>query len=176
MKIYTRKGDEGETGLAGGFRIGKDSARIAAIGEVDSLNAVIGLGRCEASGDLALELGLVQKWLFDLGAELALAQADRHEQVAPSHIEHLEMWIDRMEAELEPLREFILPGGCRLASTLHVARASCRAAERAVLLLHRSEPVRSDVRIFLNRLSDCLFVAARTANRLEGVQDTKWRE
>lgn len=178
MKIYTKTGDRGETGLVGNARIKKTSLRIQAIGDVDELNAAIGLARTQSEGlGLDEQLAWIQSALFDLGAELAslpgskIAYAILPEGAAVL----LEKSIDAQTAKLEPLKNFILPGGSKLAAHLHLARCVCRRSERSVLQLHESEPVRSDVLVFLNRLSDWLFVAARTANRQSGIEDVAWR-
>ncbi|MCB8933467.1 MAG: cob(I)yrinic acid a,c-diamide adenosyltransferase [Fimbriimonadaceae bacterium] len=174
MKIYTKGGDAGETGLLGGGRIPKSSARIDAIGSVDEANAALGLCRSSA-GDSSLraEIESIQEWLFDLGARLANPNPpDDRALVAPAA--SLESSIDRQEEELAPLRQFILPGGSPFASHLHLARTLIRRAERAVLNLARESEVHDDSLIFLNRLSDWAFVAARTANREANVEDIKW--
>lgn len=174
MKIYTKGGDAGETGLLGGGRIPKDSARIEAIGIVDEANAALGLCRTASTGSsLGAELESIQEWLFDLGARLANPEPpDDRALEAPAGI--LEESIDRQEAELPPLKQFILPGGSPLAAHLHMARTVVRRAERAVLAFGRESRVQSDSLIFLNRLSDWIFVAARTANRESNVEDIKW--
>jgi cob(I)alamin adenosyltransferase len=176
MKIYTRTGDSGTTGLVGGTRVEKRSLRIIAIGDVDELNASIGLARTQG-GPLDTELEAIQNWLFDLGGELASPHqhARQHRGIGPKQTRDLEESIDRQTAELEPLQHFILPGGCELAARLHLARGICRRAERSILELNEHEPVGDEAKAFVNRLSDWLFVAARTANRLAGVQDVKWR-
>lgn len=174
MKIYTKTGDGGDTGLVGGRRVGKHSQRIVAIGEVDELNACLGWAAVE--GFLEEELLRVQCWLFDIGAELAGAAEGRFISVSKPQIEYLESSIDAQSDQLPPLREFILPGGSESSARLHLARSVCRRAERAVLALNRIEPVREDVRVFLNRLSDWLFVCARTANSSAGVEERKWKE
>lgn len=178
MKIYTKTGDGGQTGLVGGSRVSKGSSRIQAIGDVDELNAAIGCARAEAT-DFCLDplLAWTQSALFDVGAELASAPGARisFATLASDACSRLEASIDEQSASLSPLRNFILPGGCKLASSLHFARCVCRRAERSVLLLNEKEEVRSDVLAFLNRLSDWLFVAARTANHLAGVDDVPWR-
>ncbi len=177
MKIYTKTGDAGETGLFGGARIAKHSLRIAAIGEVDELNACLGLAR-QHSGETELDesLGHIQAWLFDLGGELACPPGGKFDLhgIHSRQIDYLETSIDRMTVALPELRNFILPGGSPLAAHLHLARGVCRRAERAMLALDESEPLRSDVKVFVNRLSDWLFTAARTANRLADVQDIAW--
>jgi cob(I)alamin adenosyltransferase len=178
VKIYTKTGDAGTTGLIGGARIDKNSLRMAAIGDVDELNASLGLARSAINGDRSLpELESIQNWLFDLGAELAssVEHARQYRSIGPSQATTLEESIDRQTNELEPLTAFILPGGDELASRLHLARCICRRAERSILELNAHEPVGSDALAFINRLSDWLFVAARTANRLAGVQDVKWK-
>jgi len=176
VKIYTKTGDKGQTGLVGGGRVEKDSLRIQAIGEVDELNAAIGVARCYGSGGLAL--AKIQNWLFDLGAELATPEGTRFQNaaLADEHVKWLEQSIDKQTSELPALKNFILPAGTELAAALHYARCVCRRAERSALALQREEPVREVVLVFLNRLSDWLFVSARTANRLAGVQDVEWKK
>ncbi|MGV3618158.1 MAG: cob(I)yrinic acid a,c-diamide adenosyltransferase [Fimbriimonas sp.] len=179
MKIYTRTGDDGTTGLLGGDRIGKGSARIAAIGDIDELNAVIGLVRTHAVGsELDSELFRIQNWLFDLGSELACPPGGKFDisAIEDGHPGHLEASMDSMTAHLPPLKAFILPGGCPLAAHLHLARCVCRRAERTLLALHETEPVRESTRRFINRLSDWLFVAARTANAAASVVDIEWQK
>ncbi len=170
MKIYTRTGDAGTTGLLGGSRAAKTSLRIVAIGDVDELNATLGLA---GGGE---ELDRLQRWLFDVGAELAAPPGGRFDKpsVEARHVEWLEAAIDRHMAALPPLRAFVLPGGSPAAASLHLARAVCRRAERAILALHDEEPVRENVRVFVNRLSDYLFAAARAANAAAGVPDVEW--
>lgn len=175
MKIYTKTGDRGDTGLSGGARIGKEEPRMQAIGDVDELNATIGLARAAGAGGLDQGLERIQSWLFDVGAELGNAREEQHRRVSNLQSEELERSMDEQTELLEPLRSFILPGGCALASSLHFARTVCRRAERSVVRLDRTDGVRLDVKIFLNRLSDWLFVAARTANARAGVEDTKWK-
>ena len=185
MKIYTRTGDEGETGLFGGPRVPKDAARVEAYGAVDELNAVLGGAAAgldgEASSDLAEMLHEIQSTLFDLGGELATP--DARERAATGKLtpllaegasERLEGWIDALEQELEPLTQFILPGGAPVAAALHLARTVCRRAERRVVTLGASEEVSDEVLIYLNRLSDFLFVAARAVNRRSGVEEPRW--
>jgi cob(I)alamin adenosyltransferase len=178
MKVYTRGGDSGETSLFGGRRVSKDSPRVEAYGEVDELNAVVGLARCELgpSPDLAGQLEQIQSSLFDLGSELATPE--RKGRVAPhvadADAEQLERWIDALDLELEPLASFILPGGSRAAALLHLARTVCRRAERRVIALANLEPIGAAPVKYLNRLSDYLFTAARAANRRAGVAEPKW--
>lgn len=171
MKIYTKAGDAGETGLLGGDRVAKNSLRITAIGEVDELNAALGLA---GGGDDFVRL---QCWLFDLGAELAAPPGSKFDtpSLGPAHVSWLEAAIDRHMAALPPLKAFVLPGGSPAAAALHLARTVCRRAERAILTLHEVEPVRENARVFVNRLSDYLFAAARTANAAAGIPDVEWR-
>lgn len=169
MKIYTKTGDAGQTGLIGGTRVPKNHPRIAAIGDVDELNASLGfLG----NQPLVRE---IQGWLFELGAELASPGDDRFQTLSLKEIERLEASMDEQTAELEELKNFILPGGSPEAAHLHLARSICRRAERSVLDLHEREPVREAPRVFLNRLADWLFVSARTANRVAHVEDVSWK-
>jgi cob(I)alamin adenosyltransferase len=177
LRIYTRTGDGGDTGLLGGNRVPKTDVRIEAIGTVDELNATIGLCRTEnPPPQVSTILEWVQNGLFDVGAELASSRDSGFElkSVEPPDIQRLEASIDSMTATLEPLKNFILPGGTMLAARLHVARTVCRRAERRVLTLHASFPVSTNVLGFLNRLSDWLFVAARWSNSHAGVADLKW--
>ena len=177
MKIYTKTGDTGETGLFGGTRVSKASPRVAAYGDVDELNSVIGLARVHRIDDErdAL-LGAVQLDLFDLGAELA-ARPGRQSaapQIGEREIARLERAIDSAEEELAPLTTFILPGGSPGAAHLHLARTVCRRAERGVVGLAADDTLRPEVIRYLNRLSDLLFVLARLANARAGVADVPW--
>lgn len=179
MRIYTRTGDAGETGLIGGDRVPKQSARIEALGDVDELNACIGVSRLHAlDSKLAEPLAKIQNWLFELGAEVATPPASRfiNETIGSEHIEFLESSIDAQTGKLPELHNFVLPGGAPLAAHLHLARTVCRRAERSILKLAESSPVRRDVLKFINRLSDWLFVAARTANAASGVEDVCWNQ
>jgi cob(I)alamin adenosyltransferase len=176
LKIYTKTGDAGQTGLIGGLRVSKTDVRICAIGEVDELNASIGWIRVQlAFSDLSDVMNQVQGWLFEIGAELASPGEERFATLNETAVHALEGSIDRMVAGLPELKNFILPGGTELAARLHIARSVCRRAERTVLVLHNESPVRKVVRVFLNRLADWLFVAARTANSLENVKDVCWK-
>jgi cob(I)alamin adenosyltransferase len=173
MKIYTRTGDAGQTSLFGGARVGKDDARIEAYGTVDELNSFLGLARAVwPNGPIDEELAYVQNDLFDIGAQLAAPGSDRFPGADAKRIEALEQRIDSMERELEPLKNFILPGGSPAAAHLHVARTVCRRAERRVVALQDDAAGTSIV--YLNRLSDFLFVAARYANTKQGVADVLW--
>jgi len=177
MKIYTRGGDTGETSLFGGERVRKSAPRVSAYGEVDELNSVVGVARAEIShGDLRAKLETIQSSLFDLGGELATpdARAKAGPRVADADVAELERWIDALETELEPLRNFILPGGSRAASLLHLARTVCRRAERAVIALAECEEIEALSIRYLNRLSDLLFVMARVENRRAGVAEPQW--
>jgi cob(I)alamin adenosyltransferase len=181
MRIYTRTGDEGTTGLFGGGRVPKDDPRVDAYGEVDELNAVVGLAVAIAPlpriDDVLIP---IQRDLFSLGAILATPNLDKmHEQLAKARVDEariaeLEAAIDAGEAELEPLRAFILPGGTPKSAALHVARTVCRRAERRVVHLQQSISVPPLVTIYLNRLSDLLFVLARVANRRAGAAELTW--
>ena len=180
MKIYTKRGDRGETDLLGGGRVSKDCARVEAYGSVDELNAC--LGRCAAESahdDLCEIIRDIQSSLFDLGSYLASPDAGRREegstpQPEDSDVERLEAHIDALEGELEPLKCFILPGGIPAAATLHLARTICRRAERCEIALHKAEPLSAAALRYLNRLSDLLFVMARVENRRAGVADVEW--
>ena len=179
MKIYTRTGDRGDTGLFGGARVSKGSARVAAYGDVDELSAAIGLARVAVgAGDIDDALAGAQRGLFAVGAELS-AQPGKDvgvPLVGPEAVAHLESLMDRAEPELPPLRSFILAGGTEAAARLHLARCICRRAERAVVRLadDPDEDVRNEVVVYLNRLSDTLFVLARLANARAGPADVPW--
>jgi cob(I)alamin adenosyltransferase len=177
MRIYTKTGDGGETGLCGGVRVPKDHPRIKACGEVDELNAAIGVARSQGP-DAAIDAVLerVQRDLFSLGADLATEGpgGSGGPRIAAPHVARLEADIDLCDGRLPALRQFILPGGSPLAARLHLARAVCRRAERAVVTLSRSVGVSQDAVHYLNRLSDLLFVLARTANAKAGVADVVW--
>ena len=181
MKIYTKTGDAGETGLFGGPRVRKDDVRIEAYGTVDELNAALGLARCEAlAAAIDACLVRVQSELFSVGAELATPDPEAHGTalVGDTHIEALERAIDDLETHLPPLRQFILPGGSRASATLHLARAICRRAERRVVTLAHEPGANVSERIirYLNRLGDYLFVAARAAGRDAGGQELTWQK
>ncbi len=172
-KIYTRTGDKGRTGLVGGRRVSKDSARIWAVGTVDELNAAIGLARAfKPDRKTDAILAGIQNDLFDLGAELAGAPG----RIRQSHIEALEKLMDERNAKLGPLREFILPGGAPAGAQLHVARTICRRAERFCVRLRRQEKLGPMVIPYLNRLSDALFVLARWANQKAGRKEKFWEK
>lgn len=209
MKIYTRTGDSGTTGLFGGPRVAKDDHRIEAYGTVDELNASLGLVRSTLAADASMRaanapddsgnatdagsvsvadrlgrlddhLQTVQHELFSIGAELASPDPDEFQLrvIGQAHIDRLESWIDEAESDLTPLKQFILPGGTSLAAHLHLARAICRRAERRVITLADSveseAPIGQPVIVYLNRLSDYLFVASRWANWMLGQTDHPW--
>lgn len=179
MKIYTKTGDKGETGLFGGARVSKASDRVDGYGVVDELNSVIGIVRSHGSDarcDAVLKA--VQSELFNLGAELACVPGKEEKLGVPliseAEITPLEIMIDTLEADLPPLTSFVLPGGSVEASFLHLARTVCRRAERKIVGLSQHEPVRAEVVRYLNRLSDLLFVMARHANHRANVADVPW--
>jgi cob(I)alamin adenosyltransferase len=172
-KIATRTGDGGETGLGDGSRLSKDSARVRALGEIDELSCAIGLVLAEDVPQAMREaLAEVQQHLFDLGGEISIPG---HALLTPEKVAHLDRQLEAWNADLAPLKEFILPGGSRAAAAAHLARTVCRRAERGLVALGRSEPVTVSARQYLNRLSDLLFVAARTLNRHAGRADVQWR-
>lgn len=172
-KIATRTGDAGETGLGDGSRRSKDSLRIRALGELDELNSTLGLMLCEElPQDLRAVFDGVQQDLFDLGGEISIPG---HTLLAAERVQHLDEALEAWNARLPALKEFILPGGTRAAATAHLARTVCRRAERQLVALGGSEPVSLAARQYLNRLSDLLFVAARTLNRHAGRPDVQWR-
>ena len=180
MKIYTRTGDAGETALFGGTRVSKDDPRVAAYGDVDELNACLGAvgAQGELAGDLVGMLEHIQKDLFAIGARLAdpghkVAGRVTKAAVGEADILRLEGWIDGLEAELPPLRRFILPGGSRPGSLLHLARTMCRRAERSIVALG-ADGVDAHVLAYVNRLSDLLFVLARAVNHRAGHPEVEW--
>ena len=185
MKIYTKTGDRGETGLFGGHRVRKDDARVEAYGEVDELNSVLGVAAARLDGagqaDVSAELRRIQADLFTIGANLATPRPEDRgrpnahiPELDSGRVPALEQWIDRAEEELEPLRTFVLPGGTEAAAFLHLARTVCRRAERRAVTLAREAHIDETFLVYLNRLSDLLFVLARLANRRAGVQDVPW--
>lgn len=178
MKIYTRTGDKGQTGLWGGTRIRKDAVRIQAYGTVDECNAVIGLAcSCLQETTLSTMLAQVQNELFVVGSDLASdLKLENVPRVKPREVEQLEAWIDQLEAELPPLTQFILPGGHAVAAHLHLARTVCRRAERWVVSLSHESSINETVLLYLNRLSDFLFVAARYANHVSQTPDVPWQK
>ncbi len=178
MKIYTKTGDDGSTALADGTRVSKGAARVWAYGEADELNSVLGLLRAEGlPTDTDEHLARAQMCLFTIGTCLADPGGRYPLDLDAVRPDWVESWIDAMERQLPPLRNFILPGGSRPAALAHLARATCRRVERRVAAMaadNGAAPVRAVVP-FLNRLSDALFVLARFLNRLAGVEDVVWR-
>ena len=185
-RVYTRGGDGGETGLAGGQRVPKDAVRIEAYGTLDELNAFIGIARdtaeglvsaCPAMAEMDTILKRVQHELFNAGSILATLAPDIHPRqarVTDAEIAQLEAEIDRMNEGLPALRSFVLPGGCRLNAELHVCRTVCRRAERLCVALAREEPVDGAIVRYLNRLSDALFVWSRWVSHTLGVREILW--
>ena len=183
MKLYTKRGDAGQTDLFGGGRVGKDSLRIDAIGAVDELNSFIGLAvaACD-DAELGPMFGNIQSRLFEIGADLASPRQSEDDasgppaipRVSSEEVAELEDWIDRLSGRVPPMTHFVLPGGSELAARLHAARTVCRRAERICVALQQHEPVGREVVIYLNRLSDLLFAMARYANKLTGVPDVPW--
>jgi cob(I)alamin adenosyltransferase len=172
-KIYTRTGDDGTTGLGDGTRVPKDHPRVEAFGTVDELNSVLGLLLAEPLSDTwAAELTRIQHALFDLGGELCIPGRS---VLTEDDVTGLEALLDRLNAELSPLKEFILPGGTRAAALCHLARTVCRRAERRVYALSRHEAVSPVALKYLNRLSDLLFVMARSINHAAGTADVLWQ-
>ena len=172
-KIVTRTGDTGTTGLGDGSRVGKDSARIAAIGEIDELNSTLGLLLSETLPEAVAEcLTSAQHDLFDLGGELSIPG---HSAVTDAQVVRLEDAVEQFNADLGPLKEFILPGGTRAAAIAHIARTVCRRAERSLVQMAATDPVSDPARRYVNRLSDLLFVLARTLNRAAGRKDVLWQ-
>jgi cob(I)alamin adenosyltransferase len=181
MKIYTKTGDDGTTGVYGSGRVRKSDPRIECYGTVDELNAALGLAAVDAAEPLASRLRVVQNDLFVMGAYLATPDLQAMSASLPpplhaAHVQRLEKQVDEAEAVLPPLRTFILPGGTATAARLHLARAVCRRAERqldAFILTHSVSP---SLLIYLNRLGDWLFVQARLANHTAGVPDVQWKK
>lgn len=172
-RIYTRTGDKGTTGLGDGSRVSKDDIRVEAYGSVDELNSIIGIILShELPAQANQVLTEVQHDLFDLGAELCIPG---HQVITPEHILRLERALDEMNGELQPLEEFILPGGSMAAANAHHARTVCRRAERRVITLHQQQAVNDAVIGYLNRLSDLLFVLPRWLNKQAGQPDILWQ-
>ena len=180
MKIYTKTGDQGETGLFGGARVSKASLRVEAYGEVDELNSAVGWARVQASDpDLDALLNRIQNDLFEVGAELGSTE-DRKQKSAMPRVEEgqvvaLERAIDKYEEGPPALTSFVLPGGSESAARFHLARCVCRRAERCLVALGAGGTIRGELFRYLNRLSDLLFVLARYANHTAGVEDIPWK-
>ena len=179
MKIYTRTGDAGDTALFDGTRVKKSDPRVVAYGDVDELNAWLGLVRAEGiDGDLADMIVQIQRDLFALGSRLAdpshrIADRVTKATISREDVVRLETWIDALEAELPPLRRFILAGGSTTGATLHIARTTCRRAERAIVTLDQ-DALEPELLIYVNRLSDLLFVMARAANHRASEPELEW--
>jgi cob(I)alamin adenosyltransferase len=172
-KIATRTGDSGTTGLGDGSRTDKDSLRVHAMGEVDELNSQLGLLLCESlPPDLSEELLLIQHDLFDLGGELCIPG---YQLITDQQVANLDGLLEKYNADLPPLQEFILPGGSRSAALAHVCRTVCRRAERVLVSLGKVEQIHPQPRQYLNRLSDLMFVLARVLNRFSGGGDVQWK-
>jgi cob(I)alamin adenosyltransferase len=172
-KITTRTGDAGETGLGDGSRVPKDSLRVVALGEVDELNSALGVLLAEElPADVRAALTGIQHDLFDLGGELAVPG---HPMMTDAQVTTLEALVAQFNAGLAPLKEFILPGGTRAAALAHLARTVCRRAERSLVALGRSEALPATGRVYLNRLSDLLFILGRALNRAGGGADVQWQ-
>ena len=183
MKIYTRTGDAGDTGLFGGGRVSKDHHRVAAYGTVDELNAQVGWAVATVGdAEIRSRLSMIQHDLFAIGATLSSTpreDGDTHKHLPPlptDRVETMEEWIDEASGEMQPLTQFILPGGTPGAAALHVSRTVCRRAERAVVHLATLEPVDEAIVMYLNRLSDLFFAMARLENHRAGVEDVTWNK
>ena len=184
FKIYTKTGDKGETSLYGGTRVSKAAARVESYGTLDELNALIGLAKSEISDEKVLsQLQKIQFDLFTVGSEAAtptdkmlLANGKNRLDlmISEKEIIELELWMDDFDAELEPLKFFILPSGGKAAATLHVCRTVCRRAERAMVFLNETEEVRPELIKYLNRLSDYLFILARYISKISGEKEEYW--
>ena len=175
-KIYTKTGDGGDTALGDGERVLKDSLRVSAYGNVDELNASIGIITLYANAELKRKLKNIQNDLFDIGADLCVPFSEKNKdrlRLSTNQIETLELEIDEMNSILEPLNSFVLPGGCRSATFLHMARTICRRAERSVVSLRSQEQINENTLVYLNRLSDWLFVASRVENQ-ENSSEVLW--
>jgi cob(I)alamin adenosyltransferase len=184
VKLYTRTGDDGTTGLFSGARVSKDHPRIEAYGTVDETNSALGLAVAACRMERPFEKRLaeilvrIQSRLFDIGADLATPEGSTNEariaRTSEQHVSEAEGWIDEIDGPNRPLRQFILPGGSELAARLHLARTIARRAERLMVTLSHTEPVTPAAIRFINRLSDLLFAAARRANAEQGVEDVAW--
>ncbi len=180
MKIYTKGGDKGETGLFGGDRVPKDLERIEAYGTIDELNSYIALAVLEIKdNEIRALLEKIQNYLFIMGADLSTPISEKNKKfniprITRTHIEILEKDIDHFDSRNNELKNFIIPGGDKGAVMLHVCRTVCRRAERRVVTLSKKENIEENILIFLNRLSDLFFVLARYQNKISGIEDTKW--
>ena len=182
MKIYTKTGDSGETGLFGGERVSKNTIRIEAYGTIDELNAFIGLTIIEVSDKSVKDLlQKIQNWLFSIGADLATPDNERSKKLnvfrtSEEYYRYIETEIDKYESKLDELKNFILPGGTKGAALLHICRTITRRAERMVVALNSTVKIGNNIIIFLNRLSDLFFVLARFDNAVTGTPDIEWQQ
>lgn len=184
MKLYTKSGDDGTTGLFSGARVSKDHPRIESYGTIDEFNATLGMCSATCKADNALHrrlldiFGRLQSRMFDIGADLATPEGANNEskiqRIGEEHVQEVEKWIDEIDSANTPLTAFVMPGGTELASRLHLARTICRRAERQMIHLSHTEPVGSSLIMYVNRVSDFLFAAARLANKNSGVEDVLW--
>ncbi len=184
MKLYTRTGDDGTTGLFSGARVSKDHPRIEAYGTVDELNAILGMVLCSCDEGHPFErrlkeiVGCIQSRLFDIGADLATPEGAKQQskihRIDEADVAESEAWIDEVDAANPPLRTFVMPAGTELAARLHVARTVCRRSERAIISLGSIEPVGEPLLRYMNRLSDLFFAMARRANHERGHPDVPW--
>ena len=184
MKLYTKSGDDGTTGLFSGSRVSKDHPRIESYGTIDEFNATLGLCASACQHDNRLHRRLVdifavlQSRMFDIGADLATPEGAKNEskiqRIASQDIEEVEKWIDEIDGANTPLAAFVMPGGTELAARLHLARTICRRAEREMIHLSHSEPVGTPLIVYVNRVSDFLFAAARLVNKDAGIGDVLW--
>jgi cob(I)alamin adenosyltransferase len=173
-KIATRTGDDGSTGLGDGSRTGKDSLRVQAIGDVDELNSQLGVLLCETlPTSLREELLSIQHDLFDIGGELCIPGSAL---IVAAQVARLDALLQKYNADLPPLKEFVLPGGCRAAALAHVCRTVCRRAERSIVSLAAQEKINPDPRRYMNRLSDLMFVLSRVLNQVAGSGDVLWQK
>lgn len=170
-KIYTRTGDKGETGLATGERVAKDSAIMHAQGDVDELNSLLGMLVCKLEADISVDIKVIQNDLFDLGGELSCAMP----LLKQDRIDWLEQKLDQLNEDLPPLKEFILPGGGEAASLCHLARSVCRRAERNLVTANREANINTNVLAYINRLSDLLFVLSRYITKQQGEAEVYWQ-
>ena len=170
-KIYTRTGDKGETGMATGERVAKDSAIMQVQGDLDELNSLLGILACKIEGEICADVKVIQNDLFDLGGELSCGQSLIKQEL----IDWLEQTLDQLNEDLPPLKEFILPGGGEAASLCHLARAVCRRAERNLVTANREVTINANLLAYINRLSDLLFVMARFITRQQAEAEVYWQ-
>ncbi|NLE59032.1 MAG: cob(I)yrinic acid a,c-diamide adenosyltransferase [Planctomycetes bacterium] len=179
MSLHTRTGDTGETSLIDGSRVAKDDVRVCAYGNVDELNSVLGWCRAACRGEIAQNIIEIQSRLFHICSELATPPTAggkwEHLAITRDHCLRLESWIDEATATVGPINHFVLPGGAEAACRLHMARVCCRRAERGIVALHHISPVRAELMIYLNRLSDLLYAWTRLSNRQAGCSEIPWR-